>query len=108
MIPTHGPVVLGAVVDDRTRCVHYRSELDIVALRFHCCGAWYPCVHCHDEVVGHARTVWSASDGDVEAALCGECGTTMTISAYRVAETCPSCGAGFNPGCALHHHQYFD
>ena len=108
MIRIGDHIVLGALVDDRTRCAHYHGALDVVALRFHCCGAWYPCVHCHDDVAGHDRTTWPASDGEREAALCGACGTSMTIRTYRDADACPACGAAFNPGCALHHHLYFD
>jgi uncharacterized CHY-type Zn-finger protein len=102
-----GHVVRGAVVDGRSRCVHYRSELDVVALRFRCCGDWYPCVHCHDETVSHAREVWEPGSTDEHAALCGACGTTMSISQYRRSAACPACGAGFNPGCERHHALYF-
>ena len=43
MIPP-AVTVLGATVDDQTRCVHYAGPLDIVAIRFHCCGEFYPCL----------------------------------------------------------------
>jgi uncharacterized CHY-type Zn-finger protein len=102
-----GLLVRGAVVDDQSRCVHYRTALDVVALRFRCCGDWYPCVHCHDETVSHPRVVWEPESGDVHAALCGACGTTMSIAHYRLSAACPACGAGFNPGCARHHALYF-
>lgn len=100
-------LVRGAVVDAQTRCAHYASALDVVALRLHCCGEWYPCVHCHDEAATHSRTVWPRGSDDVEAAVCGVCARIMRIAEYRAADACPSCAAPFNPGCALHHPLYF-
>jgi uncharacterized CHY-type Zn-finger protein len=35
-----GPVVHGPTVDAQTRCVHYRTDLDIIALRFAFCGTY--------------------------------------------------------------------
>lgn len=32
------PVVHGPTVDDQTRCVHYQTDLDVIAIRF-ACGA---------------------------------------------------------------------
>ncbi|BDZ38102.1 CHY zinc finger protein [Microbacterium suwonense] len=107
MIAVGGRIVRGAVVDDQTRCTHYHSDLDVVALRFRCCGDWYPCVHCHDDSVTHPRMVWEPQDGSVQAAICGVCARTMSISQYRAAAACPACGAGFNPGCVRHHELYF-
>ena len=48
------PTVLGPVVDDMTRCVHYNTPVDIVAI-FACCGEYYPCHLCHQETAGHDR-----------------------------------------------------
>lgn len=107
MIRLGAHIVHGAAMDAQTRCVHYRSEVDVVAMRFHCCGDWYPCALCHDEAVAHARTVWPADDAEVQAALCGACAQTMSIARYRESVACPACGAGFNPRCALHHELYF-
>lgn len=100
-------LVQGAVVDAQARCVHYRSDLDVVALRFRCCGDWYPCVRCHDAAVSHPREVWEAEAADRHAAMCGRCGMTLSISQYRRSTACPACGAGFNPRCAGHHAMYF-
>lgn len=102
-----GHLVRGPAIDDQSRCVHYRTALDVVALRFRCCGDWYPCVHCHDATVAHTREVWEPEAGDEHAALCGACGTTMSISRYRASTACTTCGAGFNPGCSRHHALYF-
>ncbi|RFA18151.1 CHY zinc finger protein [Subtercola boreus] len=99
--------VLGAVVDDQTRCIHYHSVLDVIALRFACCGEYYPCHLCHAESAGHAAEVWSADRRDALAVLCGVCGSELSISEYLGVDSCPRCGAGFNPGCRLHSHLYF-
>ncbi len=100
-------VVRGALVDDQTRCRHYHGPLDVIAIRFACCDEWYPCLHCHDADAGHAISPWPASARDAAAVLCGVCRSTLSISRYLGAERCPSCDAGFNPGCALHHGVYF-
>ena len=100
--------VLGPTVDDQTRCVHYRTELDVVAIRFRCCGEFYPCHLCHEETAGHEASVWPSGEQDTHAILCGVCGETMSIRDYLDADGCSSCQAPFNPGCRLHKHLYFD
>lgn len=100
--------MLGPTVDDQTRCVHYRTELDVIAIRFACCGEYYPCHLCHAEAADHPARPWPADAGDERAVLCGVCGTELTIAVYLGVEGCPACGAPFNPGCALHRHLYFD
>ena len=45
--------VLGRPVDEQTRCVHYRTPLDVIAIKFWCCQAYYPCHLCHEETAGH-------------------------------------------------------
>lgn len=107
MITVGGVVVLGAAVDAQTRCTHYSSELDVIAIRFRCCGDWYPCVHCHDEAVAHVRRTWPSQSSSELAVLCGVCATTMSIRDYRDSAGCPVCAAPFNPGCARHHALYF-
>lgn len=106
--PSDRPSVRGAVVDDMTRCVHYRSVLDIVAIRFACCGEFYPCHLCHEEYAGHRSAQWPMSARDTEAVLCGACGAELTITEYLDATACPRCDAPFNPGCSLHAHLYFE
>lgn len=101
------PVVHGPVVDDQTRCVHYRTELDVIAIRFACCGRYYPCYSCHDETADHGSRPWPAGSGGERAVLCGVCRTELTIDGYRGAESCPHCDAAFNPRCALHYPTYF-
>lgn len=101
------PVILGPAVDAATRCVHYGAELDVVALRAPCCDAWYPCHLCHAAVADHPLRVIPRTEHHLPAALCGVCRTTMDVPEYLAADACPSCGAGFNPGCAAHAHLYF-
>lgn len=105
----HGEEVHGVGLDRETRCAHYASGRDIVAIRFHCCGVWYSCRACHDELARHEASVWPAEQSDARAILCAVCGTQLTISDYRnCGSTCPQCGAPFNPGCANHHEVYFE
>jgi len=100
--------VLGKTVDDQTRCAHYAGPLDVIAIRFACCGEYYPCFRCHAECADHPARVWPEADFGSRAILCGVCGTELTIDEYRSREDCPTCGAAFNPGCRLHAHLYFD
>jgi uncharacterized CHY-type Zn-finger protein len=101
--------VRGIEVDAQTRCVHYHSAVDIVAIKIKCCGVYYACKDCHTEVAGHAIAVWPRGEWDARAVLCGACGREMTIREYFDCESrCPGCGAGFNPGCRKHWHFYFE
>jgi len=100
--------VLGAVVDDETRCVHYRTEVDIVAIRFACCDEYYPCHLCHEEAAGHPTQRWPVAERGERAILCGACGSELAIAAYLDVDACPACGAAFNPRCRLHTHLYFE
>lgn len=100
--------VRGLDVDPETRCAHYASAADVVAIRFYCCGRYFPCHACHDACADHEPAVWPHTSFDRPAVLCGACGTEQSIEAYlAAADECPACGAGFNPGCAEHHHLYF-
>ena len=108
MRDTARPAVLGPTVDDETRCVHYRTPLDVVAIRFACCGEFYPCHLCHAEAADHPAQQWPLSARGERAILCGVCGHVLTIAEYLEASGCPACAAPFNPGCALHAHLYFE
>ena len=101
------PRVLGPVVDAETRCIHYSTPLDVIAIRFRCCGEFYPCHICHAESVDHPAEQWSADERADRAVLCGPCGYRLTITEYARAEACPACAAPFNPGCKLHWELYF-
>ena len=76
------PRVLGYTVDDQTRCVHYHKPTDVIALKFKCCGDFYPCYKCHEETTDHAIEGWSDDDLHEPAVLCGVCGTLLTIAEY--------------------------
>jgi len=103
-----GDVVHGVGLDSQSRCVHYHGPLDIVAIRFKCCGAYYACKDCHAALADHPIRVWPEEEWDEKAIRCGACGSELTISTYLDGPAaCPGCGAGFNPRCALHHHFYF-
>ncbi|MBO3662448.1 CHY zinc finger protein [Microbacterium stercoris] len=100
-------VVHGRNVDAQTRCVHWHTELDVLAILFPCCDRWYPCHDCHADDAGHPAQPWSADAGDRHALLCGVCGGTTPIAQYRATSRCGACGRDFNPGCRRHHHLYF-
>jgi uncharacterized CHY-type Zn-finger protein len=103
------PDVRGIDMDAETRCAHWRSPLDIIAIKMKCCGVYYACKDCHDALADHAAQVWSKSEWDRRAVLCGACGTELTVNQYlECGNACPSCGAKFNPGCKNHHHFYFE
>lgn len=101
-------IVYGKVIDEETRCEHYHSERDIVAIKFRCCNKYYPCYLCHNESEDHAIRVWDQQEFDTQGILCGGCKQELTINEYLHAENCPYCEALFNPGCSTHYHLYFD
>ena len=100
--------VYGQTTDDMTRCVHYATAFDIVAIKFKCCGRYYPCFQCHADGETHPAERWPEAEWSEQAILCGQCRTELTITEYRRATACPSCGAAFNERCSLHAHLYFD
>ncbi|MFL6375514.1 MAG: CHY zinc finger protein [Pyrinomonadaceae bacterium] len=102
-------LVHGIDVDAETRCAHWDSPLDIVAIKFKCCDKWYACYECHREIATHDSIVWPRDKFEERATLCGACKSRLTIGEYLASYSrCPSCGAGFNPGCANHYDLYFD
>ncbi len=104
----HGEVIYGIDVDSQTRCDHYRTDLDIIAIKFKCCGFWFPCYECHSEIADHETKVWPRDERDTVAILCGACGYQLSITEYLgCASTCPGCLSKFNPGCSKHYHLYF-
>ncbi|WP_322348592.1 DUF1284 domain-containing protein [Tumebacillus algifaecis] len=108
-LPVVRPKVYGVDVDAETRCKHYHSPVDIIALKFGCCERYYPCYECHLEVADHQPEPWPKSRFDEPAVLCGACGHELTVHEYKNCESrCPTCGAAFNPGCQLHHSLYFE
>ena len=104
------PIIIhGTDVNERTQCVHYHSERDIVAIQHKCCGEFYACIQCHNEVVSHQAEVWSKAEFQNQAIYCGNCHQTLGIDSYLGCNsTCPHCQAAFNPGCANHYHLYLE
>ncbi|MBN7816476.1 CHY zinc finger protein [Algoriphagus pacificus] len=101
--------IYGKPIDQQTRCQHWHSELDVIAIKFKCCEKYYPCFSCHEEEADHEPKVWPKSEFDSKAILCGVCGTELSITEYQSSNnTCPNCKAAFNPGCSKHYHLYFD
>ncbi|SNZ16038.1 Uncharacterized protein, contains Zn-finger domain of CHY type [Natronoarchaeum philippinense] len=107
-VQVHGHEVRGEGVDAETRCAHYDSALDVVAIKFDCCGTYYPCFRCHDAVTEHDADRWPAARRDEPAVLCGACGAELTVETYVGVDACPECDAAFNPGCADHYQRYFE
>ena len=104
----NGIEVHGTDIDYQTRCKHYSSKLDIIAIKFYCCNSYYSCIECHEELSNHAAVVWPRENFTEKAILCGACGSELTIEEYVNCDSkCPSCRASFNPGCKSHYHLYF-
>ena len=101
--------VLGVEADHQTRCKHYHSELDIIALKFGCCEKYYCCFQCHEELADHAAKPWPKQRFDEVAVICGFCKHEMLVNEYKSCNSsCPLCQAGFNPGCRNHYYLYFE
>ena len=104
-----GIAVRGIEIDGRTGCTHYRSDLDIIAVKFKCCRTYYSCFYCHELEAGHPARTWPKAEFDEKAVLCGACGAELTILQYLNCQAaCPACRARFNPRCELHYHLYFE
>jgi uncharacterized CHY-type Zn-finger protein len=101
--------VKGINADSQTRCEHYKSEIDIIAIKFKCCGDWFPCFECHRETANHPPQVWSKNEFETKAILCGNCRHQLTINEYFACQSsCPNCSHRFNPKCSNHYHLYFE
>ena len=101
-------IVYGQRIDDQTRCIHYRTPTDVVAIKFYCCRRYYPCHLCHEASAGHSAERWPVLQHEQKAVLCGVCSTELSISSYFEVHACPACTAPFNDGCRLHRHLYFE
>lgn len=99
--------IKGLLIDEETRCEHYHSPLDIVAIKFKCCDTFYPCYQCHSSCEEHSAQLWEVSEFSEKAILCGSCKGLLTISEYLDTDTCPHCQAHFNPKCSNHYSLYF-
>jgi uncharacterized CHY-type Zn-finger protein len=103
------PQVRGLELDAETRCVHWHSPLDVIAIKMKCCGEYYACKDCHDALADHASRIWPRGEWHTPAVLCGVCRSELTITEYMSGGyRCPRCNAAFNPGCRNHYHFYFE
>ncbi len=102
------PEIRGIDLDAQTRCAHFRTALDIIAIRMKCCGVYYACKKCHEALAGHPNESWPQVEWNQFAVLCGTCGYEMTIEEYMASSyRCPNCRAPFNPDCRKHYEFYF-
>lgn len=100
--------VRGLDLDAQTRCTHYHGQTDIIAIKMYCCGVYYACKDCHDELADHKIKVWPKSEWNEKAILCGVCRTELCIRDYlQGGYVCSACGANFNPKCQSHRDHYF-
>ncbi len=99
----------GVAVDPETRCAHYDENYDRIAIRFPCCGVYYPCFRCHRELADHDAERIPRAAFEEAGVLCGGCGATLSVRAYLdCGDSCPACGVAFNPGCRRHYGRYFE
>lgn len=101
-------IVYGDQIDGKTRCVHYHSDLDIVAIKMKCCDKFYACIHCHNEMEDHDAQQWKRFEFKEKVILCGNCYHELTILNYMKEVKCNHCNADFNPNCKNHYPYYFD
>ncbi|CBT76921.1 MULTISPECIES: CHY zinc finger protein [Glutamicibacter] len=106
--PAHPAALRGVRMDGQTRCAHYHSLFDVIALKHDCCATFYPCHLCHAELADHQAEPWPADRFDEPAVLCGVCSTQLSPAEYLETSSCPNCQALFNPGCKLHLDLYFE
>jgi uncharacterized CHY-type Zn-finger protein len=108
-MPLPHPEVCGIDLDPQTRCAHYRSMLDVIAIKMKCCGVYYACKECHEAMADHSIAVWPKEEWEQLVVLCGACGHEMSIKQYMASgDRCPACAAAFNPGCRRHYQFYFE
>lgn len=101
--------VHGVELDEQTRCRHWHGPTDVIAIRLPCCGRYYACHECHSALEDHDASPWPRARFDEPAVRCGVCHAELSSAEYfACGYVCPRCGAPFNPGCATHHHLYFE
>lgn len=92
--------IFGKLTDQDGRCIHYSSELDIIANKCGFCGKFYACYKCHNELEDHEFA--AVNPDEAETVMCGVCGEKYSYKVYSALEKCTGCGKSFNPGCANH------
>ena len=96
--------IFGFIVDDEGRCIHYFSNLDIIANRCGKCGKFYSCYKCHDMAEQH--TFLPVHPDEKDSVMCGACGALYSYNDYSLLTKCKKCSSPFNPRCALHKSCY--
>ncbi|WP_075036284.1 CHY zinc finger protein [Halobacillus dabanensis] len=102
------PSVKGVRVDEQTRCAHYHSDVDIIAIKFYCCQDYYACYYCHEAQTNHQPMKWPRKKWGEKAILCGNCQSELSIDEYMKSTQCPQCKHVFNEKCSLHYPLYFE
>ncbi len=101
-MPLPRPEVCGIDLDAQTRCVHYRTALDIIAIKMRCCGVYYACKDCHEASADHPIEVWPGEEWSQPAVLCGACGYELSVAQYMESGyTCPIAGLPSIPDAAI-------
>lgn len=99
--------IYGELLDHESRCRHYHTVLDIVALKCWSCRRYYACYQCHDQFECHDFTPYPRTRKEDKVVICGVCHKEMSIASYEEASACPRCGSAFNPACHKHKEIYF-
>lgn len=99
--------IYGLLVDDESRCIHYHSEKDVIALQCYACKHYYACYQCHNALEDHVFSPYPLALTQDRPILCGVCKRLLTYATYKDVTACPSCQSPFNPGCKQHHSYYF-
>jgi uncharacterized CHY-type Zn-finger protein len=106
------PSIRGIEVTPTMQCAHWKSPLDVIAIKHFCCQKFYACISCHDALEDHKSGVWPKSEWNEVAVLCGKCKRELTVQEYlKSGSRCSGqkgCGSAFNPGCQKHWDMYFD
>lgn len=98
-------MIKGIEIDSCGRCLHYHTDLDIVALQCGECKQYYACYQCHDQLCDH--TFKAIDIRNSKPVMCGQCKNCLTYAQYQHYQ-CPFCQANFNPRCGLHKDIYFE
>jgi uncharacterized CHY-type Zn-finger protein len=61
-MPLPRPEVRGIDLDPQTRCTHYRTVLDIIAIKMKCCGVYHAYKECHEALSDHPIEVWPQAE----------------------------------------------
>ena len=107
-LTTMDEIIFGFQIDGKTRCVHYCSEVDIVAIKMKCCGKYYSCIECHNELESHKVELWKKTEFNTSAILCGNCREELSINNYKASKACTKCFHSFNEKCENHFPLYFE